>query len=126
MSEKNFRELSDSERLLRRFSDSFKKKKVKDVEIGKVSVTEISKAYGVSRPAVYKWIRKFGNSSKPERIIVESKSDTKKILALKKRIADLERLLGQKEIELIFKEKMIDIAEEKYDIKIKKKPSTKQ
>ena len=57
---------------------------------------------------------------------MESKSDTQKILALKKRIAELERLVGQKEIQLTFKDKMIDIAEEKFGIEIKKKPSTKQ
>ena len=80
----------------------------------------------MSSVSVYRWINKFGSISKPDRIIVESKSDTQKILALKKRIAELERLVGQKEIQLTFKDKMIDIAEEKFGIEIKKKPSTKQ
>jgi len=57
---------------------------------------------------------------------VESKSDTQKILALKKRIAELERMVGQKEIELTFKNKLIDIAEDKFGIEIKKKTSTKR
>ena len=126
MSGKQITGLSQSERRRRRFSQSFKKKKVKDIELGKVKVSEICKVYDVSNVSVYKWIDKFGSISKPERIIVESKSDTQKIIALKKRIAELERLLGQKEIELIFKEKMIDIAEDKFGIEIKKKPSTKQ
>jgi len=117
--------LSESERRRRRFSDSFKKQKVRDIELGKSRVSEVCKAYQVSNVAVYKWLDKFGSQNKPERIIVESKSDTQKILALKKRIADLERLLGQKEIELVFKDKMIDIAEDKYGIEIKKKASTK-
>lgn len=117
--------LSESERRRRRFSDSFKKQKVRDIELGKSRVSEVCKAYQVSNVAVYKWLDKFGSKNKPERIIVESKSDTQKILALKKRIADLERLLGQKEIELVFKDKMIDIAEDKYGIEIKKKASTK-
>jgi len=75
---------------------------------------------------VHRWINKFGTINKPERIIVESKSDTQKILALKKRIAELEKMVGQKEIELIFKNKLIDIAEDKFGIEIKKKPSTKR
>ena len=35
-------------------------------------------------------------------------------------------MVGQKEIELTFNKKMIEIAEEKFGIEIKKKPSTKQ
>jgi len=51
---------------------------------------------------------------------VESKSDTQKILALQKKIADLERSLGQKQIQLEFQEKLIEIAETKYGLEIKK------
>ena len=119
-------ELTISERQKRRFSESFKRKKVKDVELGKVKVSQICKAYQVSATAVYKWIDKFGSRTKAERIIVESKSDTQKIIALQKRIAELERMVGQKEIELTFNKKMIAIAEQKFGIEIKKKPSTKQ
>jgi len=126
MSGKQKTRLSSSERRRRRFSEPFKKSKVKDIELGKVKISELCKVYQVTPTAVYKWIDKFGNQNKPERIIVESKSDTQKILALKKKIADLERLLGQKEIELIFKDKMIDIAEDKFGIEIKKKASTKR
>mgnify|MGYP001555537938 FL=1 len=119
-------ELTIPERQRRRFSESFKRKKVKDIELGKVRVAQICKAYQVSATAVYKWIDKFGSRTKAERIIVESKSDTQKIIALQKRIAELERMVGQKEIELTFNKKMIEIAEEKFGIEIKKKPSTKQ
>jgi len=94
--------------------------------MGKVRICEIVKIYQVSSVSVYNWINKFGSTNKPERIIVESKSDTQKIIALKKRISELERMVGQKEIELTFKDKMIDIAEDKFGIEIKKKPSTKR
>ena len=56
---------------------------------------------------------------------VESKSDTQKIIDLKKQIAELERLLGQKQVQLDFKDAMIDVAEEMYKIDIKKKLGTK-
>lgn len=115
-----------SERRRRTFAESFKRKCVREIEQGKARVSEICKAYQVSDTAVYKWIDKFGSQSKPERTIVESKSDAQKILALQKRIAELERLVGQKEIELTFNKKLIEIAEEKFDIEIKKKPSKKR
>lgn len=117
--------LTSAERRRRTFSESFKKQKVKELELGKVRICEIVKVYQVSNATVYNWINKFGSIKKPERIIVESKSETQKILALKKRIAELERMVGQKEIELTFKDKLIDIAEDKFGIEIKKKPSTK-
>jgi len=58
---------------------------------------------------------------KPERLIVESDSDTKKLLELKKRVAELERIVGQKQIMIDFKDKMIELAEEHYKFDIKKK-----
>jgi hypothetical protein len=62
--------------------------------------------------------------SNQERLIVETQSDTRQLLELKKRIADLERMIGQKQILLDFKDKMIGLAEEEYGVDIKKKFST--
>jgi hypothetical protein len=75
---------------------------------------------------VYKWIAKFGSmkQSNQERLIVETQSDTYQLLELRKKVAELERLIGQKQILLDFKDKMIDLAEEAYGIDIKKKFST--
>lgn len=63
--------------------------------------------------------------SKKERVIVETESDTLELLALKKKVAELERIIGQKQILLDFKDKMIDLAEEAYGVDIKKKFTTK-
>lgn len=60
-------------------------------------------------------------SAKKERIIVETESDTKQLLELKRKVAELEQIVGQKQILLEFKDKMIDIAEEMYGVDIKKK-----
>lgn len=107
---------------IRTFSEEFKRRKVQEIEAGITKVSEISKAYHVTRGAVYKWIFKYSASmKKKERLIIETESDTQKINALKKRIAELERALGQKQIQLDFTEKMIDLAEEIYQVDIKKK-----
>jgi hypothetical protein len=52
-------------------------------------------------------------------------SDTKKIQELKAKIKELEQVVGQKQIQLEFKEKMIELAEQMYNIDIKKKLGTK-
>ena len=119
--------MSTSERMRRRFSDSFKQAKVREIELGKTKVSEISKQYQVAATNVYRWIERYGNmKEKKERLIVETNSDTKQLLALKKKVAELEQIIGQKQVQLDFKEKMIEIAEEKYGIEIKKKVSTTQ
>ena len=126
MSYKKDFKMSTDERRLRTFSDGFKRQKVREIISRKVSATEVSKAYEVSQSAIYKWIDLYSGKQKPERTIVESKSDTSKILALQKRIAELERALGQKQIQLEFKDKMIELAEDVYKVDIKKKFGTKQ
>jgi transposase-like protein len=119
--------LTRGERQNRHFSVSFKVKKVQEIERGITRISEICKEYEVSDTSVRKWILKYSTmKKKTERLIVESKSDTQKILDLKKQIAELERLLGQKQIQLEFKDTMIEIAEEMYKIDIKKKLGTKE
>lgn len=117
---------SPSDRRLRSFSENFKKQKVEEILCQRTSVLEISRQYEVSSTSVYRWMYKFGSmKKKKERVIVETDSDTKELLALKKRIAELERVIGQKQILLDFKEKMIELAEETYKVDIKKKFTTK-
>jgi transposase-like protein len=118
--------MSISERRLRTFSDSFKKEKVKEIQSGKTKVSEICKQYEVAKTNVYKWLDKYGQmKNKKERLILETDSDTRQLLALKKKVAELERIIGQKQILIDFKDKMIDIAEEHYGIDIKKKFTTR-
>jgi hypothetical protein len=62
--------------------------------------------------------------TKTERLVVETASDTQELLRLKKQVAELERLIGQKQVELEFKDKMIGLAEATYGVDIKKKFST--
>ena len=118
--------LTTAERRRRTFSDTFKRQKVKEIELGLVKVSEVRKQYQVSNSAVYNWISKFGtDNEKPERIIVETMSDTRALQDLQKRLAELERSIGQKQIEIDFYKKMIDIAEEHYGIEIKKNYSSR-
>ena len=58
---------------------------------------------------------------KKERLVVESESDTRQLIELKKRLSELERIIGQKQILIDFQNKMIELAEETYGVDIKKK-----
>jgi len=126
MANRNNFKMNTEQRQRRTFSESFKIQKVKEIEQKQTKVSEICKQYEVTEVAVYKWIAKYGiMKKKKERIVVESDSDTKQLLELKRKVAELERIVGQKQILLDFKDKMIDIAEEMYGVDIKKKLSEK-
>lgn len=115
-------EMTKEERQRRTFSESFKRKKVIEIESKQSRVSDICREYSVSEHSVYNWLHKYGHmGNKKERLIVESESDTKKLQELQRRVAELERLLGQKQILLDFKDEMIEIAEEMYNVDIKKK-----
>lgn len=112
---------------MRRFSESFKREKVKEIELGYSTPTEISRQYQVTRANVHRWIRKFGTmGNKKEKLVIESESDTRQLLELKKKVAELEQIIGQKQILIDFKDKMIELAEEEYGVDIKKKYSTQR
>ena len=110
----------------RSFSDDFKRRKVREIERNMSSVADICKTYSVSRTSVYRWIYKYSAMAKKQvKQVVEAKSDTQKIKALEDRIKELERVVGQKQLLLEFKDKMIEIAEATYNVDIKKKVGSK-
>jgi transposase len=114
--------LSTAERQRRTFSEDFKKQKVREIEQKITTIAQVCKVYEVRDCAVRKWLDKYSSTyRKGVRLVVEMESDTKKILALQQKIADLERIVGQKQLVIDFQTKMIEIAEETYSIDIKKK-----
>ena len=124
MANRNQFKMSIAQRRVRFFSEGFKMEKVRELQSNQVKISEIVKEYEVSSTTIYRWLTKYGSMKKrPEKLIVESDSDTKKLLELKKRVAELERIVGQKQILIDFKDKMIELAEEHYKIDIKKNSS---
>jgi transposase-like protein len=109
------------------FSDSFKLKKVRELELNQTRVCDICREYDVSSTAVYNWVDKFSVlKTQGVRQIVEPMSDTAKLKALREQIAELQKLLGQKQVEIEFKDKLIEVAEEMYGVDIKKKLGSTQ
>ena len=110
----------------RYFSDEFKRKKIRELEKNITSVSDICKTYSVSKTSVYRWIYKYSAMAKKQvKQVIEAKSDTQKIRALEERIKELERIIGQKQLLLEFKDKIIEIAEATYGVDIKKKVGSK-
>ena len=107
------------------FSEEFKKARVKEYESGKFTVLEISKLYNVSDSAVYFWIYRYSTYNKSGLKVVEmSKSSESKVKELQKKITELERIVGQKQIMIDYLETMMEVAKEELNIDIKKKFDT--
>ncbi len=107
---------------MRIFSVAFKKEKVSQIERKQISVLQVSKLYDVSTTAVYKWINLYGSiKQKGERIVIEKESEAFKTAQLLKKVAELEQLLGQKQVEVEYLKKVIELGSELTKTDIKKK-----
>ncbi len=109
----------------RKFSEEFKLKIVKEYESGEFSVLEMTKMYDISAQVIYRWIYKYSKYNKQSIQVVEMKdSQAHKMKQLEARIKELEQAVGQKQMNIDYLEKMIDLAKEHYDIDIKKNSNT--
>jgi transposase len=112
----------DKNRQIRRFSEAFKREKVKEIEEKTITVLQLSRIYDVTPTAIYKWIRKFSKyKEKREKVVIEKESESYKTYQLQKKVAELERLLGQKEIEISYLNKVIESGDELLGEDLKKK-----
>ena len=119
---KESEKLTVRERRNRSFSEDFKRKKISELERNLVTMPELCREYQVSRTSLYKWVYLYSKMKKKGvKQVIEAKSDSRKLLQMKAEIKELQRIVGEKQILLDFKDKMIEIAEEEYGIEIKKK-----
>lgn len=111
----------------RKFSEDFKKNLVNEFEKGMYSVVQLEKLHRINNRTLYSWIYKYSTfNEKGSRIIEMKESSSKKIKDLEKRIKELERTVGLKQIKIDYLDKMIEIAKDELDIDIKKNFDTLQ
>lgn len=93
------------------FSDKLKKKIVIDIEQAKVSVAGVCREYSVSQPTVYRWLRKFSTYLHSSiTLVMQMDSEQYKSKELEKRVAELEAVIGRKQLEIDYLNKLIEIA----------------
>ena len=107
----------------RRYSDGFRRARVKDFENGTFTVLQMSRLYQIGEGTLYNWIRKYSSVPSPQAMIVEvPDSQTEKVKQLEARIAQLERALGRKQIELDYHAELLRVLEES-GVAVQKKAS---
>lgn len=121
-----------------RYSETFKRKIVREFLTGKYTKQELMDINQISRKAMYSWLDKYGqsvileegielitlkkyNMSKKNKI-----TESQKVSELRKRVKELEDRLQEAELKAELNEKIIDIAEEQFKIPIRKKYVTRQ
>jgi transposase len=113
--------------LKRAYSEEFKKARVKDYETGELTIGEIGSLYQINTVNIYRWIYKYSVYNKKKARIVEmAESSTKKVKELQNKIREMERIIGQKQMNIEYLEKMIELAKEHFEIDIKKNFNTLQ
>lgn len=84
-----------------RYSIAFRQKVVSEIESGRFkSLGEVTRCYGMSRPTLSRWIRRYGKyDSNHVKLRVEMKDEADKIKEQAKRIKELESALANSHVE---------------------------
>lgn len=109
----------------RTFSEGLKRKIVKEIEQGKATIAQVCREYRVSDVSVYNWLHKYSSYlQKGAKLVVELSSEGYRSKELEQKVKELEAVVGRKQMEIDFLEKLIELANEEMAIDIKKKSST--
>lgn len=105
----------------RTFSDVLKRQKVQQIVEKKISISDVVELYGVSRTTVYRWLYQYSPHHQKGTIqVVQMESEAIKTKQLLRQIADLERSIGQKQLQIDYLEKLIAVSSDALKVDIKK------
>lgn len=108
-------------RKCRHFTEEFKLSLIKEYESGRFSVRQLGSLHSIKPQVIYHWIHKFSIfNEKGTRIVEMTTSSSKKLNELERKVKELESIVGQKQIQIDYLEKMMEIAKDELDIDIKK------
>jgi transposase len=114
-----------NEKINRIFSEAFKREKVALIMQNKLTIQQCCKLYGMRSPTVYRWLSQYSSAyEKGSKMVVQLESEATKTLALQERVAELERIVGQKQLEVDYLNRMLSLLSEElgYDVKKKHAP----
>lgn len=113
-------------RRVRYFSEEFKRQKVRELECGQITMGQIVSLYQVSRTAVYNWLYQYSpHHQQGSKQVVEMKSEAHKSLQLLERISELERTIGQKQLEIDYLRTLVDVSSQELGVDLKKNTNIK-
>tara|TARA_R110001592_G_C12970750_1_gene733235 strand:- start:567 stop:938 length:372 start_codon:yes stop_codon:yes gene_type:complete len=100
-----------NDKVVRRYSESFKLKVLDELTTGKYSKTQLGNLYGVNPSTINEWIRKYDRKDLMNtRILVENIDETSRLKALKKEVEQLKNLLVKKDLEKLVGDSYLEVA----------------
>lgn len=107
------------------FSEELKKKAVKDLVGKRTTIRALMNEHQVSHQAVYSWLYKYSPHHEQKcTLVVQMKSEETKNQDLRARVAELERVVGQKQLEIDFLNKLLEVGSSELGFDLKKNFST--
>ena len=112
-------------KVLRRYSEAFKRSVVAEVESGQYTALQAAAAHEVNFSSVYKWLKDFGRADSQTRIMrIEMPEERNRIKELEKEKRALESALAQAHMKILLLESTVEVLEEKVGQQSKKKTDT--
>jgi transposase len=109
------------ERRRRRFSEEFRKEQVALYDSGGITIREISDLYEVKAETVRIWIRQYGKTQLPKPILITSAKDINHTRELEKENKKLKEIIGDQQVELIYKNQLLKVMSERLGKDFEKK-----
>jgi len=103
------------------FSEEIKKKIIKDLVSKRTTIRSVMTEHQVSGNKVYRWLYKYSLHHEQKcTLVVQMQSEELKNTELRQRIAELERVIGQKQLEIDFLNKLLEIGSGELGFDLKK------
>lgn len=112
-----------------RLSEELKLEVVRDYFLNGIDQCQIAKQYGISQQSVSRIIRIFAASNDKSALLMKNTptdNQAEEIKALRAEILELKKKLHQETMRADFYDTMVDVAEEMFNIEIRKKAGTGQ
>jgi transposase-like protein len=112
-----------------RLSEELKLEVVRDYLLNGIDQCQIAKQYGISQQSVSRIIRIFAASNDKSALLMKNTptdNQAEEIKALRAEILELKKKLHQETMRADFYDTMVDVAEEMFNIEIRKKAGTGQ
>ena len=112
-----------------RLSEELKLEVVRDYLLNGIDQCQIAKQYGISQQSVSRIIRIFAASNDKSALLMKNTptdNQAEEVKALRAEILELKKKLHQETMRADFYDTMVDVAEEMFNIEIRKKAGTGQ
>ena len=117
-----------SGKIIKTYSEAFKRQVVSDLENGGLTFTEAKTLYGIKGGnTIQNWVRKFGKYHLLNRVVkIQVKEEVDQIKKLTQEKKKLESALATSQVKIYALEELIELAKEDYGIDLKKNSGQKQ